>query len=362
MCTCLSSFRKLSHLVIDDHPLLSDGAIELSRLLPQLPCLTSIHLTATHIDAASSLHLGRAFAALPALQTLELASNILMDEGCGIIILSFPSKLRHLGLSRCRATVRTCRMLAGRLDEDAVWRDELRTLDLEGNALGGSGLYELCVRGFAGGLRSLGHLNLSGTCLSDVSLIAAYLRALPNLRVLNLSKNIIRDAYIKSLALAFKHLGCPFLEKLDISSNSLGANAIHFFCQSFRTSTCTPLLSTLDVSGNPLGDKGVGELALCLQGGHLPRLVVLGLSRCNVGNSGVMDLERAFRQRAFRSRGKKGLPYPEAIYLRENPSIGKNALAALQAAVETEAGHKHVLHWDGKTMGGRGGDEGYYSR
>ena len=171
-------------------------------------------------------------------------------------------------------------------------------------------------------LYSLESVNLEGSLIGPKGLknFCSVLRGkrLPNLRLLNLSRNYAQDVGINCLyqALCTEDV-CPLLETLMLAGNRAEQSMIDILCGSFVRSrsslthidisdnntclsdgkscvmlkSCTPQLNslcTLDLSFNPLEDEGAFTLLSCAWQSGVPVntscLRHLHLVNCNIGN------------------------------------------------------------------------------
>jgi hypothetical protein len=98
-----------------------------------------------------------------------------------------------------------------------------------------------------------------------------------NLRVLDLSCLPLGEVGARRLAGAFGHGGLPALRSLDLASSGLAGAAFESLACALsqqRPAAAAAGLQSLCLSGNGIGDRGVGSLGRALQHGACPRLQV----------------------------------------------------------------------------------------
>ncbi|KAL1499191.1 hypothetical protein AB1Y20_013700 [Prymnesium parvum] len=226
------------------------AALPLGRALLCNRSLRVLAAGAAGFSSADAVALAPAIAAHPTLTRLSLEHNSILDSGAAAIAHAIAtSSLAHLTLSFTGAADGAAEALACSLTAGC----SLRHLNLCGNCMGAPGVLVL-ARALGTGNTALEELSLS----ANSGLRAASSDLLPLLRVL--PKTSLRRLQLAGCAISHKTTG--------LLASILPATGIE----------------ELDLSANPLGDRGAWDFAWAIP--DCKRLRTLNLSDCGIGDDG----------------------------------------------------------------------------
>ena len=212
------------------------------------------------------------------------------------------------------------------------WLARLRELCLTSTGLGNSGLQTLAESRH---LRRLSALHLRQNGIGSPGIMALVRSGVPELKVLNLSGNVLGDGGLQALAmwsrfdqlaeldLADNHLSngdavdffdrlarrVSQLGRLSLRSNQLHAEAAHALR---RSAASLPQLVGLDLSQNPLGSDGAAALSEV----RLEQVRDLNVATTQMDIESIRALVRAF-------------PRLDALSLADNSRLGDAGVLAL---------------------------------
>ena len=279
MSTMLHACSSLTHLGLVGQALLNEGLAAVVPALSRLTQLTHLGLRGNGISAAGARPLVAALAHHTRLTDLDLSKN-------------------HLGEASAEP-------LAEAISHTAL-RHSLKRLNLARNGLGGAGLTRLglslqglnllqldlswnsidSLEGLSH-LTCLTHLNLSENCV-DARISDDIFRPLAKLRHLDLSDNRIAQAPDR------RHCGHTAAELSATQRDRWGrrigsyeSRRVHGILWAFAHNTA---LEVLSLSGNSLGDSGLGALA------NLTALQSLCLAENGISCAGATELARSLSQ------------------------------------------------------------------
>ncbi|GAM18427.1 hypothetical protein SAMD00019534_016020, partial [Acytostelium subglobosum LB1] len=199
-----------------------------------------------------------------ALQRLNLSNNTLSYESLVSLadgLAAFNHSLIELNLSECNIPPKGCSQLVQALERNFAMSLTLETLNLSGNRFqdtGSSALVSwLCkIRG----VHALRELRLSA-CQLNFSTLAASLRALEGIELIDFSKNKI--TLISARMLASETIGCfRQLRHLDLSGCGLVGDSLQTIFTAFIVNKKLPRNSmTLNLASNGLAGKSGQILA-----------------------------------------------------------------------------------------------------
>ncbi|XP_056588600.1 NACHT, LRR and PYD domains-containing protein 12 [Triplophysa dalaica] len=279
------------------------------------------------------------------LDVFDLKKYIRTDEGLTRLLPVIKTSKCAL-LDNCGLTMRCCRALASAVNSST---SNVRVLDLCRNSIEDKGL-ELLTAGLKNAQCKLEELRLSYCRITPRGcsiLLSGLLPNLPNLRVLDLSENSLREAGIKILA---NYLGNPHckleimrlkdcrvtpkssfaiasalqanpyhLRELDLHWNNPGDDGVEKLsaviqhplskletlwlsyglltektCQALASALMSNFstLKALDLSGNALHDSGIKILSYGLRSPNC-QMAVLRLALCEITEIGICDLASA---------------------------------------------------------------------
>lgn len=267
---CAKSLRRLS---------LVEGFLkgpQLARLFGRgaFPELRELRVSSRYLGLAGARALGHAAESLPALETLDLYSSFLGDEGVEQLVWGSLPRVRRLNLSHCSVGKRGIRALT-RSDVG----QQLRALDLTSGQVSKGGAGVLAGSPFP----ELEELNLDRSALSPQSLRElAESPCFPKLRALQLSVLRIDDESLRALADSAHY---PHLEHLTLRNNpSLGDGAVRALAEARGL----PALRSLDLSRTQITYRALEALANSSRA-----LTRLSLDHDRVGGRGLRALARA---------------------------------------------------------------------
>lgn len=247
------------------------------------------------------------------------ATRLLLDDA-GIEDEGAEAAARELEANTAIAELSLCgnditdsgaRHLASALRVNAT----LRRLDLRDNGRIGAGGVAALAEALAAN-STLERLSLGGTERVSAESARALLRAVSSHRSLT-------DLSLRSAELAAEDAralvemsGCP-LRRLDLNQSLRNREALLAFLSGIGRAQA---LTHLDLSRNPLGDKGAAELASSVG----PALVGVVLRRCGIGAAGATAIAAALRDnRSLASLDVSG-----------NPGMGEEGSRALLEALK----------------------------
>jgi Ran GTPase-activating protein (RanGAP) involved in mRNA processing and transport len=298
------------------HSLLMDGnltrnpaALEFSAALGSLRALSTLVCSFADLKPDGAAALCAAFQYIPFLSSFTLRYSRIGDgEGVTLCTSLPPLKMRKLDLRHCRLGKMSALALKTRL---LSW-PLLEELVLSGNAIADEGAVAV-----AAGLATTPRLRVLrlGTCGFGVEgclALAPVLAHHVGLEELELSHNVAGGE--GGVALAAAVGGNLQLRVCEVDALQLGNDAALLFLHSLRASSCLkrlsfsrnglaegaqrvgsqlqswPLLSSLNLEGNPLGDVGAVSIGGALRSGSSARLTALCLAGCEIGDEGVLAL------------------------------------------------------------------------
>ena len=166
-------------------------------------------------------------------------------------------------------------------------------------------------------------MNLSFAPLTadDMATLAMILRVsgLPNLRIINLSGNSSGDAGMQALCEGLINCTAPSLECIQLADSGLGPASAEAFAAALRRGALAGL-ERMYFTYNPIGNQGMAALAPLRS---LPRLRVLSLIGCEIGDEGVTSL--------VKDVGKDDFKALETILLAENEITDKGKAMLVDA-------------------------------
>ncbi len=224
-------------------------------------------------DGVRALSSGERF---PALRILCLpgALHYLSENGVAALCRAgFRSSLRVLALPTNSVADRGLQRIAS-----AGW-ERLEELDLSDNELTCEGIEELCA---GEALPQLRRLKLNGNPIGDEGL-----QTLSTWGCLRHVEHIeLRDCGVshQGLAAFVDSNNVRAVHTLDLAGNRVGPEG----AQALSLSPHLPCLTSLHLSANPIGAKGFRALA---RSGLLTRLAAVGVSGCQLDDSGVQDAD-----------------------------------------------------------------------
>ena len=182
--------------------------------LPQCTRLRELSLAENRLSNGSGALLAAALPLCPRLESVDLSRNMFGDAFAEALAPALPlcRVLRQLDLSRNGLEPGA----ADALSQGQNWSASLRHLSLQGNRLEAEGLAFFTARGFGGGLT---HLNLAGNYIRWPQQAACLAHDLPLMRGLTflaLSENRLGDRFMAALVAELAH--CPALEVLDLAN------------------------------------------------------------------------------------------------------------------------------------------------
>jgi hypothetical protein len=209
----------------------------------------------------------------------------------------------------------------------------LMGVDLSSNFLTNEGVHCLSQLLFASG-SSLRELDLSSNRIGDAGLDAlafGLLRSGCLAFLVHLRLNFCRITCtgVRPLAAAFASAGIPVLETLDLNANSIGDDGCVALAGTLLSQPRPSPLRTLSLGapwgGNTIGDAGAIALAHALAAGCCPQLRSLALANNRIGEHGALALAQPI------AGGK--LPKLELLSVIAN-QIPINALRTIRAATK----------------------------
>lgn len=285
-----------------------------------LRSLQSLRISDTDVTADGLAHLGR----LHNLSQLHLWLR--GDIGAELDIVQELDKLKHLTVSGPEFTGRHLDCL-NRLPQ-------LTALSFEKSRVSDESLAQLA------GLKSLKQINLSGTAVTDK--VVDTLASMPSLESIDLSRTEIGDDALHRLA---EHFERGRFQKLTI----LYLNECSGISQGMGSISTMTRLRVLELAGSDVTNDDLRFLP------SLPELVILDLSRTNVGDRGITEvakistLQRCFLEgtpitvtglnllgASFSERLDKELMY---INIGENPFLTTDDESRFRVK------HLYIRHW-----------------
>ena len=283
------------------------GDNERQRLADTLK--TSLLPRLYHLSIVSSLGVGEKAAAMlaPALSTLtglqhlDLSHNCLGPKGATLLTpaLERLTSLQFLDLSHAGLGYGTVDGGSqGKFKPEANFLGlrallELRSLNLSGNYLGVNGTSNLAHTAMHKPLKYLQHLNLSNNAMGaeGAAKLAPALKSFGNsLQHLNLSDNGMGPGGLAWLGLGLKDLSNS-LQHLDLSDNTMGAEGVASLEPALKDLVNS--LRHLKLGGNSMGDEGAAVLAPVLR--SLTNLQHLDLGENGMGWEGAAALAPAVK-------------------------------------------------------------------
>ncbi|HOP64764.1 MAG TPA: hypothetical protein PK906_15395, partial [Spirochaetota bacterium] len=235
----------------------------------------------------------------------------------------------------------------------------LEILDLPGNNIDHKGIKALLT----GVSKSLQYLGLAKNNLDTAAAqCLADSENLFNLRGLYISSNTIKDRgfsalvhgrfrYLEVLSVGSNELTdklllheneCLFsksLRELSISENSMGPNALEQILE------CFPNLKKIDISENPVGDRGIQIIADSPAAGNIKSLK---LSRCNLGPEGMEFLFKSSSFKKLQSLELVGNPLIDdgtALFMAKSKLIRKLSSLYIFNCGYGAKGEKALRRW-----------------
>ena len=308
--------------------------------------------TTSDLQVALADALGTNYSALGWLEAFvaPVASNL---TGCEELFLT-DLGAAHESLPPLAAALKAACADADRAKAMGLTRRQLGRLDLEGSELGDAGLGILAPA--MGGCGSLTHLFLPANRVGDAgarALASSLLGPPPHasLRVLDLGSNRIGDDGAAGLQALLRlpapeHTPVPLLE-LRLSENRIGPDGMRLIGDALRDNV---QLSTLMLSGNPLGDEGGHALARALvsrKPGRPSALRRLYLGGTDLGDAGGLALLHALEQ--------PHAPTLEVLVLEGNPRLSAAARRKLEGMAPWVVAQQPGAASSGSSSGGGGG-------
>ncbi|XP_076134605.1 NACHT, LRR and PYD domains-containing protein 14-like [Alosa pseudoharengus] len=260
------------------------------------------------------------------LRVLHLSSNNLLEPGVELLCSALchqNCKLEELQLQYCDLTNKSCSYLASALKTSCS--SNLRVLHLSHNKLLDSGVKFLCSA-LCHQNCTLVELQLYECDLTDksCSYLASALKKShsSNLRVLNLSQNMLLDSGVERVCSALCHQNCK-LEELQLYKCDLTDRSCSYLASALKTSRSSNL-RVLNLSLNNLLDSGVKRLcsALCHPNCKLKELQ---LRWCDLTDKGCSYLASALKSPSSNLR---------QLDLRANHQMSASAVEPLCALVK----------------------------
>ncbi|XP_008562655.1 PREDICTED: NACHT, LRR and PYD domains-containing protein 5-like, partial [Galeopterus variegatus] len=206
LASALVSNQSLTHLCLSNNNLGNEGVNLLCRSIKLPNCsLQRLMLNQCNLDVPGCGFLALALMGNTRLTHLSLSMNPLEDSGMKLLceVMRDPScQLQDLELVKCHLTAACCESLSCVIAKSK----HLKSLDLTANALGDSGVAELCegLKQRKSSLRRLGleACELTSDCCETLSLALSCNRHLTSL---NLVRNNFSPAGMVKLCSAFAH-------------------------------------------------------------------------------------------------------------------------------------------------------------
>jgi Ran GTPase-activating protein (RanGAP) involved in mRNA processing and transport len=124
---------------------------------------------------------------------------------------------------------------------------------------------------------------------------------------------------------------CPLLETLDVSHNGIGDEGVRLLLTPVLSSKAVPLLMTLRLVGCGLGPEGGVALADALSCGHVAQLHTLDLGGNSLFTDGVVGLAKALGRRGGSGQDCGCCPCLTSLHLTDNAMRAKGAAALADA-------------------------------
>ncbi|XP_057699962.1 uncharacterized protein LOC130920622 isoform X2 [Corythoichthys intestinalis] len=243
-----------------------------------------------HLDKGSCHLLASVLSSPSNLRHLDLSRNDLSDEGVEILSKGLASPnciLEFLDLFQCGLAKGSCHLLASVLSSPS----NLKHLNLSWNHLSYEGV-DILSKGLASPnciLESL-YLRECGLDKGSCHLLASVLSSPSNLRHLDLSSNKLSDEGVEILSKGLASPNC-ILESLDLSYCDLEKGSCHPLASLLSSPSH---LKHLELSSNILLDEGVEILSKGLVSPNCI-LYFLKLSGCSITQRGCISLAEALK-------------------------------------------------------------------
>lgn len=226
-----------------------DGAKCLAAIILHNKNIETLKLQDNDITMAGGEIIGAALKQNKTLKSLKIAENDLKTEGAEFIIRN-SYNLEELDLGKNYITSKIGVIIKSFLDTS----QNIRKLNFEFNELfqTGAEMISLGLKGSA----SLISLNLRGNAIRDEGLesLAEALSENHILEELDVSLNEITQAGVLSLA---EIIASSNLRVLNLSKNLLGDEALVYLADGMRKSEKGGILEKIDVSSSRIGDSGI---------------------------------------------------------------------------------------------------------
>jgi Ran GTPase-activating protein (RanGAP) involved in mRNA processing and transport len=157
---------------------------------------------------------------------------------------------------------------------------------------------------------SLTKLDLAFNCIRDeglVLLMEGLKKSQCCLHHLDLSHNSIGDNGMEALATSIENGAACDLTKLSLKYNNIGSAGCRHLKGAFEHPHSCPLLRSLKLGSNQIGDTGAAVLATALAEGALPQLTCLDLANNSITHSGSFKLAECVKATAVRGNLKMNL-------------------------------------------------------
>jgi Ran GTPase-activating protein (RanGAP) involved in mRNA processing and transport len=172
---------------------------------------------------------------------------------------------------------------------NALAKSNVTTLFLSKNNITSAGASALAAA--ISGNNTLISLDLSDNKIDDKGIIelANALASKHALATLNLSGNLISKAGAEAIHKAFGP-GQHALVELQLSRNNLGDDGAAQIAELIKVN---PHLTTVNIAGNKIGNRGANSLAAAIQSTDSD-IVSIDLSNNDIGNEGALALSKAY--------------------------------------------------------------------
>ena len=222
--------------------------------------------------------------ALPLLDLLNLKGNQILDDGLTVLadVLGAGKllTLRELCLENTGVGDAGVGKLADALVPSMTVSklSELKELDLSDNRIGDNGCVSLATAFGQGALPLLLELDLGSNEIGDegITKLAEALSSLAKLSVLTLDNNWVGDRGLSQIASCIQCSGAlRSLNVLALDDNMITGHGVHAFAVAVMPQDALPQLETLDLDGNEIGADGIDCLAASIAAGGMPSLKIL---------------------------------------------------------------------------------------